>query len=212
MSALADPVRRRLYRFVAGRGRDVGRNEAAEAAGIQRTLAAFHLDKLVEAGLLEAGFRRLGDRTGPGSGRPAKVYRRAAGELSVSLPPRDYGTLAFVLAEVVDLLGDDEQVEAAARRVGRRSAAEDPGAGLKEALEARGYEPYDEGSRIRLRNCPFHTLAESHPRLVCSVNLAMCEGLLEARGERDVAAALDPRPGECCVAFTRTGPSKNNED
>ncbi|ETK37962.1 helix-turn-helix transcriptional regulator [Microbispora sp. ATCC PTA-5024] len=213
MSVLADPVRRELYRFVASQGRDVGRNEAAEAAGVQRTLAAFHLDKLVGAGLLEAGFRRLTDRTGPGSGRPAKVYRRAAGERAVSLPPRDYRTPALVLAEVVGLLGGDEQAEAAARRAGERMAAGTEGADLVEVLDARGYEPYEEGGRIRLRNCPFHLLAEEHPLLVCSMNLAMCEGLLAARDERGVTAALDPRPGECCVAFTRdAGSSKNNQD
>nr|BFE80012.1 hypothetical protein GCM10020093_026130 [Planobispora longispora] len=79
VAALNDPVRRAVYEYVISQGREVGRNEAAEAAGVQRTLAAFHLDKLVEAGLLEAGFKRLGEKTGPGSGRPAKVYRRAPG-------------------------------------------------------------------------------------------------------------------------------------
>nr|WP_244301967.1 MULTISPECIES: transcriptional regulator [Microbispora] len=210
MSALGDPVRRALYRFVSERGRDVGRNEAAEAVGVQRTLAAFHLDKLVDAGLLEAGFRRLTGRTGPGSGRPAKVYRRAREERSVSLPPRDYRTLALVLAETVDLLGGEEKAEEAARRAGKRLAAQaapEEASGeagdLAEVLRERGYEPYEEEGRIRLRNCPFHVLAESHPLLVCSMNAALCEGLLAGLGETGVSAALDPRPGECCVAFTR---------
>ncbi|WP_256862588.1 transcriptional regulator [Microbispora sp. GKU 823] len=118
ISVLGDPVRRALYRFVAEQGRDVGRNEAAEATGVQRTLAAHHLDKLVEAGLLEAGFRRLSGRAGPGGGRPAKVYRRVREERAVSLPPRDYRTLALVLAETVDLLGGEEKAEEAARRAG----------------------------------------------------------------------------------------------
>ncbi|MGW5264211.1 helix-turn-helix transcriptional regulator [Microbispora sp. NPDC004025] len=212
MTVLGDPVRRALYRFVAEQGRDVGRNEAAEAAGVQRTLAAHHLDKLVEAGLLESGFKRLSGRAGPGGGRPAKVYRRVREERSVSLPPRDYRTLALVLAETVDLLGGEEKAEEAARRAGERLAGSS-GAGeaadLVEVLRARGYEPYEEDGRVRLRNCPFHVLAESHPLLVCSMNLALCEGMLAGLGETGVAAALDPRPGECCVAFT---PSKNNVD
>ncbi|MEV7804829.1 transcriptional regulator [Microbispora sp. NPDC088329] len=207
MSVLGDPVRRELYRFVAEQGRDVGRNEAAEAVGIQRTLAAHHLDRLVEAGLLEAGFRRLSGKAGPGGGRPAKVYRRVREERTVSLPPRDYRTLALVLAEAVDLLGGEEKAEEAARRTGKRLAG---GAGdLMEVLRERGYEPYEEEGRVRLRNCPFHVLAESHPLLVCSMNLALCEGLLAGLGETGVAAALDPRPGECCVAFMS---SKNNKD
>ncbi|GII52566.1 ArsR family transcriptional regulator [Planotetraspora thailandica] len=212
MSVLADSVRRSLYRFVADRGRDVGRGEAADAVGVQRTLAAFHLDKLVEAGLLEVGFRRLNDRSGPGSGRPAKVYRRAAGERTVSLPPRDYRTLALVLAEVVDLLDGNEQAEAVARRTGERLAAASEQTGIAELLAERGYEPYEEDGRIRLRNCPFQVPAQTHPLLVCSMNLAMCQGLLRGLGAGRTAVRLDPRPGECCVAFLppEDGSSKNN--
>ncbi len=206
VAALNDPVRRALYRFVAAQGREVGRNEAAEAAGIQRTLAAFHLDKLVDAGLLEADFKRLTDRSGPGSGRPAKVYRRAGGERLVSLPPRDYRTLALVLAEAVDLLGGEEQAEVAARRAGERLTRDHAGEPLDAALVERGYEPYHEGAVTRLRNCPFHVLAEEHPLLVCSMNLALCQGMLAGLGEAGLEARLDARPGECCVVF-----SKNNE-
>ncbi|MGS2644692.1 helix-turn-helix transcriptional regulator [Streptosporangium sp. LJ11] len=205
VAVLHDPVRRAVYDYVASRGQDVGRNEAAEAVGVQRTLAAFHLDRLVEAGLLEAGFRRLTERTGPGSGRPAKVYRRAPGEWQVSVPARDYRTLALVLAEAVELLGGDERAEQAARRAGARSAGE--GEDLAGVLRRRGYEPYEEDGRMRLRNCPFHVPAEEHPLLVCSMNLELCRGLLDALGRDASAASMDPRPGECCVTF-----SKNNED
>ncbi|MBB4703576.1 helix-turn-helix transcriptional regulator [Sphaerisporangium siamense] len=203
VGALRDPVRRALYDYVAGRGHEVGRDEAASGAGVGRTLAAFHLDKLVEAGLLEAGFRRLTGRTGPGSGRPAKVYRRSRREHQVSVPPRDYRTLALVLAEAVEELGGEEAAEAAARRAGERVKASE----LREALRERGYEPYDAEGAIRLRNCPFHVIAEDRPVLVCAMNLALCEGLVAAVGEEGVTPRLDPRPGECCVAF-----SKNNED
>ncbi|MER5425428.1 helix-turn-helix transcriptional regulator [Streptosporangium roseum] len=201
VAALQDPVRRAVYDYVVSRGHEVGRNEAAEAVGVQRTLAAFHLDKLVEVGLLESGFKRLTDKTGPGSGRPAKVYRRAPGEWQVNVPARDYRTMALALAEVVDLLGGDEQAERVARRAGAGLAA--PGEDLGEVLRRRGYEPYEEDGRLRLRNCPFHLLAEEHPLLVCSMNLALCQGMLEGLGEKGVTARLDPRPGECCVAFSR---------
>lgn len=235
VAALHDTVRRALYDYVVAQGREVSRNEAAEAVGVQRTLAAFHLDKLVEAGLLEAGFKRLNERTGPGSGRPAKVYRRAAGEVAVAVPPRDYRTLALVLAEVVDAVGAEEQAEAAARRVGERLARQAVGAdttgaaaeadaqdaagpadgaghgpdgerGIAEVLRERGYEPYRDGEVLRLRNCPFHLLSEEHPLLVCSMNLALCQGLLRGLGEPEIEARADPRPGECCVSFA---PSKN---
>ncbi|GAB1823340.1 helix-turn-helix transcriptional regulator [Herbidospora sp. RD11066] len=206
VAALNDPVRRELYRYVTSKGRPVGRNEAAEAAGVARPLAAFHLDKLVEAGLLEADFAHLTDRKGPGSGRPAKIYRRAPGEHQVSVPPRDYRTLAMILAEVVDLLGGDEVAEKAAHRIGTRLGAASAAPSLSDLLGERGYEPYDDDGVLRLRNCPFHVLADEHPMLVCSMNLSLCQGLLAGHGDSG-EARLDPRPGECCVVFSKTNRS-----
>ncbi|MEU6312177.1 transcriptional regulator [Streptomyces sp. NPDC047014] len=219
IAVLQDPVRRRLYEYVVAQGREVGRNEAAEAAGVARTLAAHHLDRLTEAGLLVSGSRRLTGRSGPGAGRPAKVYTRAPGERSVSLPARDYRTAAELLAEAAEQAGLDAGLCAAARRRGealRGGAA--PCGGLAEAMEllaARGYEPHVEGGEdsgggggeeageesdgrvVRMRNCPFHAVAERFPPLVCGMNLALLEGLLGTDGP--VRARMDARPGECCV-------------
>lgn len=211
IALLQDPVRRRLYEFVAAQGREVGRGEAAEAAGVARTLAAFHLDKLVDAGLLEAGSRRLTGRSGPGAGRPAKVYRRSAAERDVSLPARDYRTAAGLLAEAAETAGLDMELQDAARRRGRalrgQGAPFDDLDQLADVLAGRGYEPVldDDGAVLRMRNCPFHTVAEQFPPLVCGMNLALLEGLAE--GSR-VRVRMDPRPGWCCVA---AAPSKNNE-
>jgi len=91
LAALADPIRRRLYLHVAGEAEPVSRDQAATAVGIGRPLAAHHLDRLVEAGLLTAEYRRTSGRTGPGAGRPAKLYRRAVDrEFRASLPQRRY--------------------------------------------------------------------------------------------------------------------------
>ncbi|MCP9977069.1 helix-turn-helix transcriptional regulator [Actinomadura madurae] len=212
IALLQDPLRRRLYEFVAAQGREVGRNEAAEAAGVARTLAAFHLDKLVDAGLLEAGSRRLTGRSGPGAGRPAKVYRRSAVERDVSVPARDYRTAAGLLAEAAEAAGLDMELQDAARRRGGLCGAGGGPCGdlddVAEVLAGRGYEPVrDEGGAVlRMRNCPFHAVAEQFPPLVCGMNLALLEGLVE--GSR-VRVRMDPRPGWCCVAAE---PSKNNED
>ncbi|MGY5013863.1 helix-turn-helix transcriptional regulator [Streptomyces sp. 900105755] len=213
IAALQDPVRRRLYEYVAAQGREVGRNEAAEATGVARTLAAHHLDRLAEAGLLDTGSRRLTGRSGPGAGRPAKVYTRARAERAVSLPARDYRTAAELLAEAAEQAGLDAGLCAAARRRGealRGSAA--PCGGLEEAMEtlaARGYEPHLEAAGsaedaagtaaavVRMRNCPFHAVAERFPPLVCGMNLALLEGLLGTGGP--VRARMAARPGECCV-------------
>ncbi|MGW7087201.1 helix-turn-helix transcriptional regulator [Streptomyces sp. NPDC054871] len=212
IAVLQDPVRRRLYEYVAAQGREVGRNEAAEAAGVARTLAAHHLDKLADAGLLESGSRRLTGRSGPGAGRPAKVYTRSRAERSVSLPARDYRTAAELLAEAAEQAGLDAGLCAAARRRGEalRGAAA-PCGDLEEAMEvlaARGYEPHvEDDSVVRMRNCPFHAVAERFPPLVCGMNLALLEGLLGAEGP--VRARMDARPGECCVVLES---SKNNID
>lgn len=207
IAVLQDPVRRRLYDYVVSQGHDVSRNEAAEGAGIQRTLAAFHLDKLVDAGLLETESKRLSGRSGPGAGRPAKLYRRSEAERQFSVPARDYRTAADLLAEVAEVARLDVELQAAARREGRAAACplEDLAA-AKELLAARGYEPRLDDDVLRLVNCPFHVLSQRHPGLVCGMNLALLEGLLEdAEGLR---ARMDPRPGLCCVVVER---SKNNE-
>src|SRR5687767_134584 len=102
VSSLAEPQRRALYRFVVARGDAVSKDEAAEAMGVARTVAAFHLDRLVADGLLTTEFRRLTGRRGPGAGRPAKLYRRSSGEVSVSLPPRHYDLAAALLASAVN--------------------------------------------------------------------------------------------------------------
>ncbi|MFG2340953.1 helix-turn-helix transcriptional regulator [Streptomyces yangpuensis] len=222
IAVLQDPVRRRLYEYVAAQGREVGRNEAAEAAGVARTLAAHHLDRLTEAGLLESGSRRLTGRSGPGAGRPAKVYTRARVERSVSLPARDYRTAAELLAEAAEEAGLDAGLCVAARRRGEslRGAAA-PCGDLAEAMEllaARGYEPHleaggegedgqgDREAVVRMRNCPFHVVAERFPPLVCGMNLALLEGLIGTDGP--VRTRMDARPGECCVVVEA---SKNNE-
>lgn len=204
--ALADPVRRRLYEYVAGSGREVGRAEAAEALNIQRTLAAHHLDRLVEAGLLLVERRKLSGREGPGSGRPAKLYRRSEQEVSLHLPPRDYELAAHVLAEALERHGAEEALHAAAREEGHRIGARNSALPLTDVLRSRGYEPGEEDAeegRTRLRNCPFHSVARSFPPMACGLNLELLRGLLVGHGDTDVRADLDPRTDGCCVVISK---------
>jgi predicted ArsR family transcriptional regulator len=198
VGTLADPARRALYRYVASAGHEVGRDEAATAAGLTRALAAFHLDKLVEAGLLAAGYKRLTGKAGPGAGRPAKVYTRVAGERAVHLPPRDYPRAAELLASVVEDAGLDRQLQSVARRAGRESTVDGVAAGLL----AHGYEPERDGTTVRLLNCPFHTLARAYPPLVCGMNLALIEGMLAAAPDgAEWTARMDPHGTGCCVSL-----------
>jgi predicted ArsR family transcriptional regulator len=215
MAVLGDPVRRRLYDYVCGQDHEVGRDEAATAAGIQRGTAALQLDKLAAAGLLSVTFRRPAGRSGPGAGRPAKLYSRSDAEYQLSVPPRNYRAAAEMLAEVAEVTGAEPAVQRVARRrgsqAGRAARTANPSAPAADSvvagLAAQGYQPYLDGVVMRLRNCPFHVLANQHPPLICGMNLAFVQGLLEAAGARGLAARLDPQPGDCCVTI---GPSKNS--
>ena len=213
IGALQEPVRRSLYRHVVAQSGEVSRDEAAAAVGVQRSLAAFHLDKLVDAGLLEVSYRRLSGRTGPGAGRPAKLYRRSSSEHTVSLPPRQYDLAAELLAQAVEDAGDRQARQSlteVAHRFGRsvgekvwgrlpsRASKERKMAALAEALSGYGYEPRREGATLRLGNCPFHALSEGHRELVCGMNLSLIDGVVDGES-RDLEARRDPRPGECCV-------------
>jgi|SRR5579875_1677626 len=209
VSCLSDPVRRRLYDFVAGHAEPVGRDEAAAAVGIGRAIAVYHLDKLVESGLLSASYRRPAGRSGPGAGRPAKFYRRSQREFTVTVPPRDYELAAHLLAHAVaaDSGGASQAaLFAAARRFGQATGADhqQPGsdtARVTAALGAHGFAPWPgPDGAVMLGNCPFHQLAAQHAEIVCHMNLALIEGLLDGLGA-GMHAELDSGPGKCCVVI-----------
>ncbi len=203
LGSLADPTRMSLYEFVAGSGEAVGRDEAA-AVGIARQTAAYHLDRLAADGLVEVDFVRRTGRTGPGAGRPAKLYRRSNRELEVTVPPRRYLIAARVFLEAIagsdSGLSDGSGLAAAARRMGVSIGQ----AGLTTALEDAGYLPDDsEGNEIRFRNCPFHALAEEDRAITCGMNLELVRGIIEGAGHPG-SAHLAPEPGYCCVRIRST--------
>ncbi|HET9345868.1 MAG TPA: helix-turn-helix domain-containing protein [Candidatus Limnocylindrales bacterium] len=218
IALLDEPARRALYDAVAAARHPLSRDEAAAGAGVSRALAAFHLDKLVGAGLLDVEYRRLSGRTGPGAGRPSKLYRRSSREHRVSLPDRHYEVPAELLATALEQLAGPtptdglraaaheagEEIGAAARqRSGPRPSRRRLRAELEATLEARGYEPAESNSgEIRFRNCPFHALVEEHRGLVCNMNLALADGILDGLGDDRLSARLDPQPGQCCVAIS----------
>jgi predicted ArsR family transcriptional regulator len=209
LSSLDDPLRRRLYEVVTSQPEPVSRDEAASAAGIGRALAVYHLDKLVESGLLTASYQRPPGRSGPGAGRPAKMYARSDREFAVTVPPREYELAARLLVQAVEADPSDRSRAAlaeAARRLGTELGeafrSDAGGRDVKGVLTQQGYEPCcGADGVIRLRNCPFHQLAEQHRELVCGMNLALVEGLVEGLGADGWHPALDPRPGQCCVAI-----------
>jgi predicted ArsR family transcriptional regulator len=217
VGSLADPVRRQVYDYVVAQDEPVGREQTASATGIALHTARFHLERLVDEGLLRTEFRRLTGRSGPGAGRPAKLYCRAAGEVSVSVPPRSYDLVGSVLAGAVasSLAGEplDEALRAEAHRRGHEAGASftGPGEGLDRVhalMERDGFEPAVDEAELTLRNCPFDALAKEQPALVCGVNLDYVDGAIEGLGCAGLRARLEPSPDHCCV---RVGQNDQHE-
>jgi predicted ArsR family transcriptional regulator len=217
ISALAEPARRALYLFVAAQPEPVSRDQAAAGVALPRHTAKFHLDKLVEEGLLDTEFRRLTGRRGPGAGRPTKLYRRSDRQVAVTLPERHYDLAGHILAGAVeDAARDDlpilDAVQRAATAAGHRLGAAagprsdrpplPPLEDLASALAAHGYEPRVEDDAIVLANCPFHALARDHTDLVCGLNLHLITAITAELGHPDVRATLQPAPDRCCVRLT----------
>ena len=179
LAALADPIRRELYLFVAAQPQPVSRDRAAEGVAVPRHTAKFHLDKLVAQGFLDTEFQRLSGRQGPGAGRPTKLYRRSGRELSVTLPERRYDLAGRLLAQAIDdsvRSGTPvlDALHTAAARLGgtlgdqvRRDLGPQPGPERRvravcTALAVHGYEPRCADATIALANCPFDALARDH--------------------------------------------------
>ncbi|WP_030238114.1 MULTISPECIES: helix-turn-helix domain-containing protein [unclassified Streptomyces] len=203
VAALDEPTRRRLYDHVVRQREPVSRDEAAAALGLARQTAAFHLDRLADESLLDVVYERRSGRTGPGAGRPAKLYKRSAKQIAVSLPERHYELAGRLLAQAVE---ESEATGEPVRAVLHRKA-HDLGAQLAGPrdtdvfglLERYGFEPRPKGDAIVLGNCPFHALARAHTETVCGMNLHLLRGALEGLGRSGLRACLVPSPGHCCV-------------
>ena len=227
MAALREPTRRRLYQYVERQPEAVSRDEAAEAIGISRALAAFHLDKLVEVGVLKPEYRRLSGRTGPGAGRTSKLYRRSRNQFAVSLPHRDHELLARLLAASIDSSAEDaaaaedspiaEPARAYGRSLGRRARKRlrgDPGSArmldcVEAVLESLGFEPYRASpSEVRLRNCPFDPLSRLYTPLVCGMVQAIITGITQGLGATELRVDRQEQPDRCCGLITLPSSSR----
>ena len=208
LCVLDDPARWAAYLAVRTAGRPLTRAEVADEVGISVRLAAFHLEKLLSEGFLEATYER--DEGSVGVGHPAKRYRPTGLELEVSIPPRRYDLAAEILAEALeaDSSADppvDSLADVAAeygRQVGRRTRARNGDSRLLTVLRVVGYEPATSGDEVVLRNCPFRHVAQARPEIICNMNLAFVAGLLAGTKSRSLHAVLSPSTERCCVVVT----------
>jgi len=215
VAALTDPVRLKLYEYVAGQADAVSRDQAAEAIGVDRHIAAFHLDRLASEDLLDITFRRLSGKQGPGAGRPAKLYSRSARQIQISLPPRHYEVAARLFAEALTTENPAEALDEIARAHGQLLGARawhpqasklSPRRQLERVatvLKECGYEPAVTSRQATLRNCPFDALSRDYRPVVCTMNRAMIDGLISGLGIDDITTMEQQRAGQCCVVLTR---------
>jgi predicted ArsR family transcriptional regulator len=207
-AVLADPIRHALYDWIRRAAGPVTTDQAAAALGLARSTAGFHLDRLVREGALSVEHRKAEGRSGPGSGRPAKFYAPAVGELAVSLPPRDYELVGELLASGVEAaLNNGRPVVDALREVarerGRRLGEE--AESLEAALRETGYEPVPHADGFEFANCPFHRLARAHTALVCGLNGALLDGVLEGCAAADLEVQPVAPPQPCCARIAAAG-------
>jgi len=207
-----------MYLFVRRQQEAINRVDVAKEFGVSSKLAAFHLDKLADEGLLDFHYARPPGRSGPGAGRPAKVYKASDAEIELSLPERRYDMLGTLLVDTVNAEGESttERARSVAYEAGltlgkkvreerrlRPPGAERAMAVAAEVLGDYGFEPLRTDSEVSLRNCPFHALAQHAPTLVCTMNQGFVDGLMRGLGNETVKVHLQPTEGQCCVRLRR---------
>lgn len=213
VASLGDEKRRQLYELISDSDAPVGREEAALTLGLSRSTASFHLDRLVQDGLLAVEFRKTSGKSGPGSGRPAKLYRPAASEVGASVPDRNYDLAGELLAAAIEhstATGNAVGDSLLAASYSRGQALASGAASLEEFVAGEGYEPQPDGTGgLVLVNCPFHRLSHGHPGVVCAMNGSFLQGAAAACGESEERVAQNIVPGQCCARIARpAGPAR----
>ena len=215
VGALADPVRLALYRFVCAQPEPVSRDHAAEGVGVPRHQARFHLDRLASDGLLETSHARLTGRSGPGAGRPATLYRRAAREIAISLPDREYELAARLLGDAVaeSARTGSPVIDAVNGAFAAYGDAAGRAAVVAESDGGRDRHHRPGPGRARLRAAPDATTTSTcttarstrsprcTPSLVCGANRCLVEALADGIAPDRLDARLEPQPDRCCVVL-----------
>jgi predicted ArsR family transcriptional regulator len=199
--ALAEPTRATLYEILRTGDRACSVAELAGGLGVHPNTVRSHLQILEEAGLAVSTSEK---RLRPG--RPRRLFDavRDASE-------EDHRLLAGALAGVLEPLADGTSLaEEAGRQWGRRlaetlpSASDTPVAQVVALLDRRGFAATTDEEDIMMQRCPFHEVAEDHPRIVCGFHAGLIDGALEQAGAAVRLESLDPwaREGACVAHLT----------
>jgi predicted ArsR family transcriptional regulator len=206
VASLGDEKRRQLFELIAASDAAVGRDDAALALGLPRSTASFHLDRLVQDGLLAVEFHKAAGKSGPGSGRPAKMYRQATSEVGASVPDRNYDLAAELLVAAIEhstATGGAVRDSLLATSYRKGQALASGAESLEDFIAGEGYGPRPDGAGgFVLVNCPFHRLSDGHPDVVCAMNGSFLQGAAAACGESEDRVAPNSEPGQCCARIT----------
>ena len=200
--ALGDDSRYAIYLELARAEVPRSTAEIADSLGLHPNTVRPHLERMRDVGLLHVEVDSRGE-----VGRPQHRYSLAADAPSLGLEPASYPLLAGLLANVAAAYEpESDDVAGVGRDHGRHVAAvrvRDGAPGCVAAVSAElaqtGFDPihHDDGSTttIAFTQCPFRSLAEAFPELVCQLHRGMIEGMVDVLGERRVTrfATLDDR-------------------
>ena len=181
---------------------------------MHRNVARSRLDRLVDASLLKVHFERRNGRTGPGAGRPARMYSVAPELASVEFPPHGYEGLVGLLMSSLPRRGRSRQLHAVgvafgedlARSMSLRPARTLPGA-VEEVCRALGEVGFhaavdgagDDEAWIRTATCPLRPLVVANADAV-AIDRGMWAGLVAAALEDVAAGSLACRECDCLDA------------
>lgn len=187
--------------------------DLAAAVGLHVNTVRFHLERLIDEGLVEQAGQ---DRSS--GGRPRLTYRALEGEGDVR-DHRDYQLLAEILAGSISESVPDAAATsleagrawghylADAPKPHRSSTAQEGLAELLRVLAHIGFEPRvtgEQGRTLELHHCPFREVAEAHREVACSVHLGLMQGLLAGMRAPLTAERLEPFVGpHLCLARLR---------
>jgi len=210
-----DGIGRRKLRaallYVRGSRTPVSADDAAAALGVHRSVARNWLERLFRAGLLETSFARRSGRSGPGAGRPAKLYAAAPEQQALEFPPRRFPTLVARLLDEIPASGREQALRRAGEGFGRDlalAAGLEPTARLEDALEhvcaavrSLGFQAAldrveGDTAVISTPTCPLRPLVVE--RLdAAHIDRGMWAGLIEHGLHGACAEAVDCETGSC---------------
>ena len=191
--ALGDNTRYAIYLELARAKEARSTSEIAETLDLHPNTVRPHLERMREIGLLHVEADNQGT-----VGRPQHRYSVAAAAPSLGLEPASFPLLAGLLANVAAACEPAaDNVAAAGRDHGRHVAmvgAEEGRRGCVQAVNAEmadlGFDPVQSGdartTTIAFTECPFRSLAEAFPELVCNLHRGMIEGMVEVLGDTTV--------------------------